>query len=1400
MRTYVVLTLGLCFTTLGWSAFGVQTFTIEDHSWLTTNHEKGVCALYGVCGHRKDQSGLDCPDNQPGSALDGRALQKLQDICPQLATEHGPDGKYCCTEEQIDTLSHQIQQASTLLIGCPACDHNFKHFFCTLTCHPDQSTFVNVTDVQLSADTNETAVAQASYYVADAFGTTFYNSCKDVVYGLLNIKAMLLVGGGAQNFQQWFDFLGLIKDKQPTRIGAPFQMDFPGEHNTPAGMAAMNASIPACWDSAFKCSCGDCPDAPTCIPPPPPPPPEPYGCTALGLGPNSLSCLDLSLLLLYILFLSGLVWAAVHWRVFAHTLSHSQFDDAAADSFPLLESDEAGVDGSMEEGINGDEKAYSPVEQWLRPVFYKLGVYCGEQPYRVLAVCLLVIGVLCLGLLRFKVETNPQRLWVGAGSLAAKEKAQYEESFGAFWRIEQLLISTTPESQPSYKKAASGLPPIVAKDRTHDHIKWLFQVQAEVDALSAPYTDSVTGQTGNATLSSICFKPLGGACAIESVLQYWQMDPKIYALGRLSPDFCFGHWSTQCRSAFESPIDPHTVLGGFPTDSSFRSFAQDATSFVVTYPVDSSPANRDAALAWEAAFLELAQTRLKHLAAEANLKLSFSSERSVEDELARETASDSATVAVSYLVMLLYIALALGTIPAGSSSWAVLVYSRVGVGLTGVLIVGLSVLAALGICSLFGMWATLIILEVIPFLVLAVGVDNMFILAHALQQQNPRLPIPERLGRALAGAGPSITLAAACEALAFGLGGLTSMPAVRNFSLCAAVAVLLDYALQMTAFAARLALDCQRVQGGYTDCIPCIKLSPEQLQSDTAAALFEAEAADAPGTESMTRQTDMAAEAVPRSASTAALSTESPEVSPPHGAPLLQNGSEPLSVQSLTGRVKSFGQSSKIIAQRAMARVSGTAKGEGEAYGVTPCLHWYMEHVHAPALAKPVVQLVVLAAFVGLFVLSLATLPHVSRGLEQQVALPRDSYLQDYFTDLYEVLRVGPPLYFVVPNIHMDPQDPDINTICSVGGCNDTSFVNEVSAAAREPGRTFIADPPASWLDDFLSWLSPGLPHCCREDPQGQQCPPPDQFPCNTSASACADCATCFTTGSGPDPRVLPHHRPTLQQVQEKLPWFLKAVPSAECAKGGVGGYNNALQMDPADPTGIAGLCKGRVTASSFRTYYVPLNTQQNFIDAYQAIRDFTHATNKKLGIQMYSYSIFHVFFEQYLYVVQNSIWLLGGALIGVFAVCWLFTASVWASGIILLMVGMILMDLMGVMYLWGIQLNAVSVVNLTMALGIAVEFCAHIVHAFLVAAGSRQQRMATALQDMGASVLSGITITKFAGVLVLAFAKTQIFEVYFFRVYFGLVLLGASHALVLLPVLLSLFGPPQRQSVVQLA
>lgn len=38
--------------------------------------------------------------------------------------------------------------------------------------------------------------------------------------------------------------------------------------------------------------------------------------------------------------------------------------------------------------------------------------------------------------------------------------------------------------------------------------------------------------------------------------------------------------------------------------------------------------------------------------------------------------------------------------------------------------------------------------------------------------------------------------------------------------------------------------------------------------------------------------------------------------------------------------------------------------------------------------------------------------------------------------------------------------------------------------------------------------------------------------------------------------------RPSTQQFREKLPWFLNALPSADCAKGGHGAYSSSVDLD----------------------------------------------------------------------------------------------------------------------------------------------------------------------------------------------------------------------------------------------
>ena len=145
-----------------------------------------------------------------------------------------------------------------------------------------------------------------------------------------------------------------------------------------------------------------------------------------------------------------------------------------------------------------------------------------------------------------------------------------------------------------------------------------------------------------------------------------------------------------------------------------------------------------------------------------------------------------------------------------------------------------------------------------------------------------------------------------------------------------------------------------------------------------------------------------------------------------------------------------------------------------------------------------------------------------------------------------------------------------------------------------------------------------------------------------------------------------------------------------------------------------------------------------------------------------------------------------------------LFITSSFAATLMVLMC-VLLVDLfvMALIYYWGLTFNNVVVVNTVIAIGLSVDYSAHIAHTYLVvkpppACKTKDQKRAykarTALSQMGSSVFHG-GFSTFLAISVLGPSNSYVFEV-FFKCWFGIIVFGMSNGFLLLPVVLSMIGP----------
>ncbi|XP_062452632.1 NPC1-like intracellular cholesterol transporter 1 [Rhea pennata] len=1243
---------------------------------LTPVHRAGYCAFYGECGSNPEvnvslvPSKVPCLSNEPARVATPALLAQLRAVCPELVPADANDTRVCCSLAQLNALQLSVALSSAVLARCPACARNFANIYCRNICSPDQSLFTNVTRVAHTV-LGQRAVLEYQCFYDQAFAEAAFASCQGVrlpATGGYAIDAMCgSYGAKLCTAQRWLDFQG---DKNNGL--APLQIDFhlvpngtePGDGLQPLSGRAWSCGQPL-DDSGEPCSCQDC--AESCPAVPAPPGPRPRFRLGAADGTLVLCCLLFGFLVLF--FATGVAAQRLTRRPAA----------------PAARRRRAPCRGSR-------------LGSAARGAFTRWGALVARHPAAVLVAAVLVVSVLAAGMANLRLVTDPVELWSAPGSQARQEKAFYDTHFGPFLRTNQLIVRAPGHPAAPYDSVVLG-----AKNFSGVLRAEVLQALLELQRRLAGVAVWVEAAGREVTLRDICYAPLNPTnasladCCVTSVTQYFQNNGSHLAMtatqtvGKKTGTvdwhdhllYCVNSplsfkditaLELSCMAEYGGPVFPFLAFGGYP-----GSEYTEAEALIVTYSLNNFPrddARYEWVLRWEDSFLAIVRDFQRTHG--ANLSVAFMAERSLEDEINRTTSEDVPIFAISYLIVFIYVALALGEYTA----WRrVLVESKVTLALGGIAVVLGSVFASMGFLAFMGLSSSLIILEVVPFLVLAVGADNIFIFVQEYQQQSVRAPGETReqhIGRVLAQVAPSMLLCSLSEVICFLLGSLSSMPAVRTFALTAALAIAFDFLLQISGFVALVALDARRQEAARFDICCCWELEK--------------------------------------------------------GAP------------------------------------GGPGTGV-----LRPLMHRY----YVPLLLHRITRPLMVLLFLFLACAGLYLTLQVSVGLDQELALPKDSYMLEYFAALNKYLAVGVPTYFVTTGGYNFSSPAGTNAICSSAGCDADSLTQKIQYATLFSNVSYLAIPATSWVDDFLDWLSP-TGRCCRVHQFGPQ---RGEFcPATSDALSCL-LGKCLNAS----------RRPTVDEFERFLPWFLYDRPTLQCPKGGLGAYDTSVKMD----------ANGTILASRFMAYHRPLANSQEYTEALRAARqlaDSITATLRRVpgtpaDFRVFPYTVTYVYYEQYLGVVAEGLFTLTVCLVPTFGVSFVLLGMDLRSSLAtLITLIMILVDTVGVMALWSIPYNAVSLINLVAAVGISVEFVSHLTCAFTRSTKpSRVERAAEATVNMGSKVVAGVAMTNLPGIVVLAFAKAQLIQIFFFRLNLIITLAGLAHGLVFLPVLLSYVGPSPR-------
>ncbi|KAJ8322388.1 hypothetical protein KUTeg_000859 [Tegillarca granosa] len=423
---------------------------------------------------------------------------------------------------------------------------------------------------------------------------------------------------------------------------------------------------------------------------------------------------------------------------------------------------------------------FTKFEEKIRLAFYQYGLFIARRPWTAIIIAVLVNGLLGINIIWMKRESNFK-----AKTDRELVLSQYQDQTGNNFYEHSL-------------READKYGEVIIKSLNGQNLL-NESLYTEFDTLNDVIRNvSITSDDGIMYFyEDICARR-NNICVVDGLIVLSEYFRKRYENGDLSFPVLKNEKGNNI--SLDRIFGNTTVLNGKLIRASF---------IKLRYNLRQNGINKQLSEKWEEMFLNtLVAFRNQHY------DIAYSNSKSLNSELSANTGDDAGYFKWTFTSMITYVSFT----TAGGN----FVSNRAHIGRASVLGAGLAILGAFGIVCAAGVPFENMV-GVMPFLIIGIGIDNVFILLSNLADIAYEEPVQERVAKTMKTCGIAITVTMVTNITAFVVGYLSVFLSVRIFCIYTGVAVVLCYFNFMTFVLGCMTLNEKRVVN-HRHCVTCLKV------------------------------------------------------------------------------------------------------------------------------------------------------------------------------------------------------------------------------------------------------------------------------------------------------------------------------------------------------------------------------------------------------------------------------------------------------------------------------------------------------------------------------------------------------------------------------------------------